>query len=105
MLGYQPHTVETKELILKLFDEGKLTAREIANKVNILHKHIIPQKLTRNSCLGIKNRAGKCIPTERKYTYSKRDKYGYDKSVAFNEMPEKISLFEKRIRKLRALLQ
>lgn len=81
--------------VLKLFDDTELSAREIAKKVNKKYKHILERKLTRNSCLGIKHRAGKCIPNNRVYTYSKRNEYAYDKSVAFNEKKERITEYQK----------
>ena len=84
-----PHPKLIKDSVLKLFDDTELSARQIAKEINEKYKYILVRKLTRNSCLGIKNRAGKCIPNNRVYTY-KRNKYGYDKSLAYNEKKERI---------------
>ena len=87
-----PHKQETKQIVLDLFKKG-LTATEVAQESNKQLRGQLNRLLTKNSVLGIKNRAGKCIPkgfhnypTERKKkTYST-----YDKSVAFNEKVERI---------------
>ena len=87
-----PHKQSTKQIVLDLFKKG-LTATEVAQESNKQLRGKLNRPLTKNSVMGIKNRAGKCIPksfhnypTERKKkTYST-----YDKSVAFNEKVEKI---------------
>ena len=87
-----PHKQETKQIVLNLFKKG-LTATQVAVEANRLCRGTLNRLLTKNSVMGIKNRAGKCIPkgfhnypTERKKkTYST-----YDKSVAFNEKIERV---------------
>ena len=87
-----PHKQETKQIVLNLFKKG-LTATQVAVEANRLCRGTLNILLTKNSVMGIKNRAGKCIPkgfhnypTERKKkTYST-----YDKSAAFNEKVERV---------------
>lgn len=95
MNRYGNHQPETRKLVLDLFDQGELNARQIATKVNKLHKHILPQPLTRMSCLGMKWRAGKSKPRGITYVYKKpRRERGYIKSLAFNEHEDRKSYFE-----------
>jgi hypothetical protein len=67
-----PHEQSTKQIVLDLFEKG-LTATEVAQESNKQLRGKLNRPLTKNSVLGIKNRAGKCIPkgfhnhpTERK---------------------------------------
>ena len=67
-----PHEQSTKQIVLDLFEKG-LTGTEVAQESNKQLRGKLNRPLTKNSVLGIKNRAGKCIPkgfhnhpTERK---------------------------------------
>ena len=63
-----PHKQETKQIVLNLFKKG-LTATQVAVEANRLCRGTLNILLTKNSVMGIKNRAGKCIPRDpRNYT-------------------------------------
>ena len=87
-----PHEQSTKQIVLDLFKKG-LTATEVAQESNKQLRGQLNRPLTKNSVMGIKNRAGKCIPRDpRNYpTNRKRIKYEtYDKTLAFNEKVERV---------------
>ena len=86
------HTETTKHVVLSLFKKG-LSATEVARESNKQLRGQLNRLLTKNSVMGIKNRAGKCIPRDpRNYpTNRKRIKYEtYDKTLAFNEKIERV---------------
>lgn len=86
------HTETTKHVVLSLFKKG-LSATEVARESNKQLRGQLNRLLTKNSVMGIKNRAGKCIPRDpRNYPKERKKKtYStYDKSVAFNEKIERV---------------
>jgi hypothetical protein len=86
------HTETTKHVVLSLFKKG-LSATEVARESNKQLRGQLNRLLTKNSVLGIKNRAGKCIPRDPRNYPKERKKItypAYDKSVAFNEKIERV---------------
>ena len=86
------HTETTKHVVLSLFKKG-LSATEVARESNKQLRGQLNRLLTKNSVLGIKNRAGKCIPRDPRNYPKERKKItypAYDKSVAFNEKVERV---------------
>ncbi|MEK9894948.1 MAG: hypothetical protein VW518_00795 [Burkholderiaceae bacterium] len=118
---YVVHKKETKDLVLKMFEETDLSAKQIAEHINEKYKHIIDRHLTKNSVIGIKNRAGKCKPREYNSKPSKartktflellqnvfrgKKNTSYTKSLAFNEIKERKTLYQARLEKLTTLLR
>ena len=84
-----PHKQETKQIVLDLLKKG-LTANQVAVEANRLCRGKLKTLLTKNAVIGIKNRAGMCIPNNREYVYPQRRNTYYDKSLAFNEKIERI---------------
>jgi len=86
------HTETTKHVVLSLFKKG-LSATEVARESNRQLRGQLNRLLTKNSVMGIKNRAGKCIPRDPRNYPKERKKItypAYDKSVAFNEKIERV---------------
>jgi hypothetical protein len=86
------HTETTKNVVLSLFKKG-LSATEVARESNKQLRGQLNRLLTKNSVMGIKNRAGKCIPRDPRNYPKERKKItypAYDKSVAFNEKIERV---------------
>ena len=86
------HTETTKHVVLSLFKKG-LSATEVARESNKQLRGQLNRLLTKNSVMGIKNRAGKCIPRDPRNYPKERKKItypAYDKSVAFNEKIERV---------------
>jgi len=86
------HTETTKHVVLSLFKKG-LSATEVARESNKQLRGQLNRLLTKNSVMGIKNRAGKCIPRDPRNYPKERKKItypAYDKSVAFNEKVERV---------------
>jgi len=87
-----PHKQETKQIVLNLFKKG-LTATQVAVEANRLCRGTLNILLTKNSVMGIKNRAGNCIPRDPRNYPKERKKItypAYDKSLAFNEKIERV---------------
>ena len=89
-----PHKQETKQIVLDLFKKG-LTANQVAVEANRLCRGKLKTLLTKNAVIGIKNRAGMCIPNNREYVYPQRINNYYDKSLAFNEKIERVPYKQK----------
>jgi len=86
------HTETTKHVVLSLFKKG-LSATEVARESNKQLRGQLNRLLTKNSVMGIKNRAGKCIPRDPRNYPKERKKItypAYDKSGAFNEKVERV---------------
>ena len=86
------HTETTKNVVLSLFKKG-LSATEVARESNKQLRGQLNRLLTKNSVMGIKNRAGKCIPRDPRNYPKERKKItypAYDKSLAFNEKIERV---------------
>ena len=86
------HTETTKHVVLSLFEKG-LTATEVAQESNKQLRGQLNRLLTKNSVMGIKNRAGLCIPRDLRNYPKERKKItypAYDKSLAFNEKIERV---------------
>ena len=100
------HTDRTREVVNSLFAKG-LSAREVAKKANKLCKHDLFNPLTKGAVIGIRNRSGLCVPRGMVYkTYTPRKRNsGYDKSLAFNEHKEQLTLFERRKQRLSEALK
>tara|TARA_A100000172_G_scaffold51927_1_gene32749 strand:- start:5932 stop:6258 length:327 start_codon:yes stop_codon:yes gene_type:complete len=92
-MAIHTHTEITKTVVLSLFKDG-LSSSQVAQEANKKLRGHLHNLLTRNSVIGIKNRAGLCKPSsEHRNSISRRKKRTdepYDKSVAFNEKPEEI---------------
>jgi len=103
--GQSSHTKRTKETVTNLFNKG-LSAREVAKQANKLCKDDILNPLTKNAVIGIRNRAGQCVIRNRVYgTYTPRNKTGgYDKSLAFNEHKQRLTLVERQKQRLMSVL-
>jgi hypothetical protein len=89
-----PHKQETKQIVLDLFKKN-LTANQVAVEANRLCRGKLKTLLTKNAVIGIKNRAGMCIPNNREYVYPQRINNYYDKSLAFNEKIERVPYKQK----------
>jgi|TARA_R110002012_G_scaffold118143_1_gene266288 hypothetical protein len=99
-----PHKQETKQIVLHLFKKG-LTANQVAVEANRLCRGKLNTLLTKNAVMGIKNRAGMCIPNNREYVYPQRRNTYYDKSLAFNEKIERVPYEQKVKARLIAALR
>ena len=99
-----PHKQETKQIVLDLFKKG-LTATQVAVEANRLCRGKLKTLLTKNAVIGIKNRAGMCIPNNREYVYPQRINNYYDKSLAFNEKIERVPYKQKVKARLIAALR
>ena len=99
-----PHKQETKQIVLHLFKKG-LTANQVAVEANRLCRGKLKTLLTKNAVIGIKNRAGMCIPNNREYVYPQRRNNYYDKSLAFNEKIERVPYEQKVKARLIAALR
>ena len=100
-----PHKQETKQIVLNLFKKG-LTATQVAVEANRLCRGKLKTLLTKNAVIGIKNRAGMCIPNNREYVYPQRRRNNYyDKSLAFNEKIERVPYKQKVKARLIAALR
>ena len=100
-----PHKQETKQIVLDLFKKG-LTATQVAVEANRLCRGKLKTLLTKNAVIGIKNRAGMCIPNNREYVYPQRRRNNYyDKSLAFNEKIERVPYEQKVKARLIAALR
>ena len=89
-----PHKQETKQIVLDLFKKN-LTANQVAVEANRLCRGKLKTLLTKNAVIGIKKRAGMCIPNNREYVYPQRINNYYDKSLAFNEKIERVPYKQK----------
>tara|TARA_R110000796_G_scaffold177039_4_gene293925 strand:+ start:150 stop:497 length:348 start_codon:yes stop_codon:yes gene_type:complete len=92
------HPESTKKLILDLFRSG-MSSREVVREANKQLRGKLDNCLTKNSVIGIKHRAGMCVPRDpRSYPTSRKKNYSrYDKSLAFNEKLDKVS-YEKQVK-------
>jgi len=99
-----PHKQETKQIVLDLFKKG-LTATQVAVEANRLCRGKLKTLLTKNAVIGIKKRAGMCIPNNREYVYPQRINNYYDKSLAFNEKIERVPYKQKVKARLIAALR
>ena len=99
-----PHKQETKQIVLNLFKKD-LTATQVAVEANRLCRGKLNTLLTKNAVMGIKNRAGMCIPNNREYVYPQRRNTYYDKSLAFNEKIERVPYEQKVKARLIAALR
>lgn len=111
------HSEELKTDVLRLFEETDMSARDIAKAMNKKYKYSLHQKLTRLSCLGIKFRAGKCKPREVKHTayvrsfplgnerimFNNHPSGEYIRSLAYNELEDKLPEEERKERLITAL--
>jgi hypothetical protein len=99
-----PHKQETKQIVLDLFKKN-LTANQVAVEANRLCRGKLKTLLTKNAVIGIKKRAGMCIPNNREYVYPQRINNYYDKSLAFNEKIERVPYKQKVKARLIAALR
>jgi len=113
----KPHSEELKTDVLRLFEETNMSARDIAKAMNKKYKYSLHQKLTRLSCLGIKWRAGKCKPQQvkqkvyrrsfplgnEKLTFNNYPSNEYIRSLAYNELEDKLPEEERKERLTTAL--
>jgi hypothetical protein len=99
-----PHKQETKQIVLNLFKKD-LTATQVAVEANRLCRGKLKTLLTKNAVIGIKKRAGMCIPNNREYVYPQRINNYYDKSLAFNEKIERVPYKQKVKARLIAALR
>ena len=65
------HTDKTKKIVIDLFKQG-FNSRKVSEEANKLCKDKIVLPLTRDACLGIKRRAGMCIPNNRGGSYRRQ---------------------------------
>jgi len=114
----KPHSEELKTDVLRLFEETNMSARDIAKAMNKKYKYFLHQKLTRLSCLGIRWRAGKCKPQQvkqkvyrrsfplgnEKLTFNNYPSNEYIRSLAYNELEDKLPE-EKRKERLTTALK
>ena len=98
------HSDDTKKIVIDLFKQG-FNSRKVSEEANKLCKDKIVLPLTRNACMGIKRRAGMCIPNNREYVYPQRRNTYYDKSLAFNEKIERVPYEQKVKARLIAALR
>jgi hypothetical protein len=99
-----PHKQETKQIVLNLFKKD-FTATQVAVEANRLCRGKLKTLLTKNAVIGIKKRAGMCIPNNREYVYPQRINNYYDKSLAFNEKIERVPYKQKVKARLIAALR